>query len=81
MWKVVVLVIKPIAFLTFSLPLPSSDLKNPNDSPRWQMLNTMIQMALSELVMLLKLGVLWWKLKIIKANFFLFTTERILANF
>ena len=81
MWKVVVLVIKPIAFLTFSLPWPSSDLKNSDESPRWQMLHTMIQMALSELVMLLKFGVLWWKLNIINAIFFPFITERILANF
>ena len=38
MCKLVDLVIKPIAFLTFSLPSPSSDLKNPNESPRRQML-------------------------------------------
>ena len=38
MGKLVVLVIKPIAFLTFSLPSPSSDLKNPDKSPRRQML-------------------------------------------
>ena len=31
MCKVVVLLIKPIIFLTFSLPLPSSDLKVPNN--------------------------------------------------
>ena len=41
----------------------------------------MIQMALSELVMLLKLAVLWSKLKIINANFFPFTTKRNLVNF
>ena len=41
----------------------------------------MIQMALSDLVMLLKLGVLWSKLKIINANFFPFTTKRNLVNF
>ena len=38
MCKLVDLVIKPIAFLTFLLPSPSSDLKNPNESPRRQML-------------------------------------------
>ena len=41
----------------------------------------MIQMALSDLVMLLKLGVLWSKLKIINANVFPFTTKRNLVNF
>ena len=90
MCKLVVLFIKPIAFFTFSLPSPSPYLKNPNESARRQMLKllfeniqqiTMIQMALSELVMLLKLGVLWSKLKIIKANFFPFTTKRNLVNF